>query len=39
MVLPQRPVGSERMTEAELVPLITRDALIGVADIHLPPRA
>jgi nitrile hydratase subunit alpha len=38
MVLPQRPVGSERMSEAELVPLITRDALIGVADVRLAPR-
>jgi nitrile hydratase len=39
MVLPQRPVGSERMGEAELIPLITRDALIGVADVRLtPPR-
>jgi nitrile hydratase subunit alpha len=38
MVLPQRPAGSERMSEAELVPLITRDALIGVADVRLAPR-
>jgi nitrile hydratase len=38
MVLPQRPAGSERMSEAELVPLITRDALIGVADARLAPR-
>ena len=38
MVLPQRPPGSERMSEAELVPLITRDALIGVADVQLSPR-
>ncbi len=38
MVLPQRPAGSEQMTEAELAPLITRDALIGVADVHLTPR-
>ncbi|HKA60948.1 MAG TPA: nitrile hydratase subunit alpha [Methylomirabilota bacterium] len=32
MVLPQRPAGTERLSEADLVPLITRDALIGVAD-------
>ena len=32
MVLPQRPAGTERLTEAQLVPLITRDALIGVAE-------
>lgn len=35
MVLPLRPAGTEGMGEAELVPLITRDALIGVAE----PRA
>ena len=32
MVLPRRPAGNENMGEAELVPLITRDALIGVAE-------
>jgi nitrile hydratase len=35
MVLPIRPAGTESMGEAELVPLITRDAPIGVAE----PRA
>lgn len=35
MVLPRRPAGTDGMSEAELVPLITRDALIGVAE----PRA
>jgi nitrile hydratase len=35
MVLPIRPAGTEAMSEAELVPLVTRDALIGVAE----PRA
>jgi len=35
MVLPIRPAGTEGLSEAELVPLITRDALIGVAE----PRA
>jgi len=34
MVLPRRPAGTERLAEAELVPLITRDALIGVAEIR-----
>jgi nitrile hydratase subunit alpha len=34
MVLPQRPAGAERLSEAELVPLITRDALIGVAEVR-----
>ena len=32
MVLPRRPAGTEGLGEAELVPLITRDALIGVAE-------
>ena len=35
MVLPERPAGSQAMGEAELIPLITRDALIGVADVRL----
>jgi nitrile hydratase len=33
MVLPMRPAGTEGMSEADLVPLVTRDALIGVAEI------
>ncbi len=33
MVLPQRPAGTAGLSEAELVPLITRDALIGVAEV------
>ena len=32
MVLPRRPAGTDGLGEAELVPLITRDALIGVAE-------
>jgi nitrile hydratase subunit alpha len=35
MVLPQRPPGAEGMAEAELVPFIPRDALIGVAEVRL----
>jgi nitrile hydratase len=34
MVLPQRPAGTEGLGEAELIPLITRDALIGVAEVR-----
>jgi nitrile hydratase len=30
MVLPERPAGSERSTEAELAALVSRDAMIGV---------
>jgi nitrile hydratase len=39
MVLPRRPAGTERLGAAELVPLITRDALIGVAEVNLPATA
>jgi nitrile hydratase len=38
MVLPRRPAGTERLSEDELVPLITRDALIGVAEVQVPGR-
>ena len=33
MVLPERPKGTERMSEAELADLVTRDAMIGVAQV------
>jgi nitrile hydratase len=36
MVLPRRPAGTEGLTEEALVPLITRDALIGVAEVGRP---
>ena len=36
MVLPERPAGTEGWSEAELVPLVTRDALIGVAEVRAP---
>jgi nitrile hydratase len=39
MVLPARPAGAEALGEAELIPLITRDALIGVAEVPAPVRA
>ena len=39
MVLPERPAGTEHMGEAELVPLIGRDALIGVAPVQAPAAA
>jgi nitrile hydratase len=39
MVLPQRPTGTENLAEADLVPLITRDALIGVAEVAAPAAA
>jgi len=33
LVLPQRPPGTEYMTEAELAALVTRDSMIGVAKL------
>jgi len=38
LVLPERPPGTEGMTEAQLADLVTRDAMIGVAHIA-PPAA
>ena len=37
MVLPQRPAGADALDEAQLAELIPRDALIGVAEVTLPP--
>jgi nitrile hydratase len=31
LVLPQRPAGTEELTEAELVELVSRDSMVGVA--------
>jgi nitrile hydratase subunit alpha len=36
LVLPQPPAGAETMPEEALLPHITRDALIGVAEVQLP---
>jgi nitrile hydratase len=33
MVLPQRPGGTEELTEEELVQLVTREGLIGTAAV------
>jgi nitrile hydratase len=30
LVLPERPVGSEKLSEVELAALVTRDVMIGV---------
>jgi nitrile hydratase len=35
-VLPERPDGTESMSEAELAALVTRDAMIGVAKVAPP---
>lgn len=36
LVLPERPARTEQMSEDDLVPLITRNALIGVARVAAP---
>ena len=36
LVLPERPVGSEKLSEEALAALVTRDAMIGVAKVTLP---
>lgn len=36
MVLPERPSGTEGMTEEQLAALVTRDAMIGVAKVQAP---
>lgn len=36
LVLPERPKGTESMTEAELATLVTRDSMIGVAKVATP---
>jgi nitrile hydratase len=38
LVLPERPAGTERMSEEQLAALVTRDAMIGVARVALPGR-
>jgi len=39
MVLPERPAGTEAMSEAELADLVTRDSMIGVAVVQAPEGA
>lgn len=36
MILPERPAGTEGMTEDELAALVSRDAMIGVARVVAP---
>src|SRR5215510_11603427 len=36
LVLPERPAGTEKMTEEELAALVTRDSMIGAAKIAAP---
>ena len=34
MVLPERPTGTEGLSEQDLIPLVTRDAMIGTAVVQ-----
>jgi nitrile hydratase len=36
LVLPERPAGTEGMSEQELAELVTRDSMIGVAKVQAP---
>jgi nitrile hydratase subunit alpha len=36
LVLPQRPAGTENLNEDALIPLVTRDAMVGVAKVAAP---
>jgi nitrile hydratase subunit alpha len=38
LVLPERPQGTESMSEEQLAELVTRDSMIGVARIETPAR-
>ena len=35
LVLPERPAGTERLTEEQLAALVTRDAMVGVAKVQV----
>ena len=37
LVLPQRPQGTDNWSEEQLAGLVTRDAMIGVARVEIPP--
>ena len=39
LVLPERPAGTEGMTEDQLAELVTRDSMIGTAKVKAPARA
>ncbi|MEW9528860.1 nitrile hydratase subunit alpha [Microbispora sp. NPDC049125] len=36
LVLPERPAGTGHLSEEELAPLVTRDAMVGVAKVKAP---
>lgn len=37
LVLPERPSGTETLNEEDLIALVTRDAMVGVAKVVFPP--
>ena len=39
IVLPERPAGTQKLTQEELAALVTRDAMIGVSRVTVPSRA
>jgi nitrile hydratase len=39
LVLPERPAGTERMSEEQLASLITRDAMVGVSKVSKPRKS
>src|SRR5712672_4727620 len=39
LVLPERPAGTEGWSEDELAAIVTRDAMIGVAQVKVPGRS
>ncbi len=36
LVLPERPAGTDHLAEEQLVPLVTREAMVGVAKVVAP---
>jgi nitrile hydratase len=39
LVLPERPAGTEQLSEEELGSLVTRDSMIGVTNVSFPAKA
>jgi len=39
IVLPERPAGTDHLSEEQLAALVTRDAMIGVAKVSWPGKA
>jgi nitrile hydratase len=37
LVVPERPAGTEKLSEEQLAGLVTRDSMVGVAKISVPP--